>query len=112
MGAWEADLEQAGAEAALSSNERGASGRARLLGIEVGEDRAFPGYPVDVGRTVPHHATIVGAYIPVADVIPEDDKDIGAATGCLRLCCLSGRSRSQRRRGCQRRACEQDVATT
>jgi hypothetical protein len=43
LGAGQADLEQARAEAALPRDECGAARRAGLLGIEVGEDRAFLG---------------------------------------------------------------------
>src|SRR5262249_37031536 len=49
--------------------------------VEVGKYRAFSGNAVDVGRAIAHHAPIVGADIPVADVITEDDKDIRLAPG-------------------------------
>ena len=76
LGARQADLEQAGAEATLPGDERGASGGAGLLGVEVGEDRAFFGDAVDVGRAVAHLAAVVGAGVPVADVVAEDDEDV------------------------------------
>ena len=72
----QADLEQAGADRALSGDEGGAAGGAGLLGVIVGEDRAFLGDAVDVGRAVAHHAAIVGADVPVADVVAHDDEDV------------------------------------
>src|SRR5262249_2520984 len=84
LGAGQADLQQAGAEAALPRDERGAPGRAGLLGVEGGEDRAFLGDAIDVGRAVAHHAAVVGADVPVADVVAEDDEDVRLSR-CLRL---------------------------
>src|SRR5262249_45311580 len=84
LGAGQPDLEQARAEAALPRDEGGASRRAGLLGIEVGEHRAFLGDAVDVGRPIAHHASVVGADVPVADVVAEDDEDV-RFSGCLRL---------------------------
>ena len=52
-------------------------GGAGLLAVVVGEDRAFAGDAVDVGRAVAHHAAIVGADVPVADVVAHDDQDVG-----------------------------------
>ena len=60
--------------------------RAGLLAVVVGKDRAFIGDAVDVGCAVSHHAAVVGADVPVADVIRHDDEDVRL----LRLC-LSGR---------------------
>ncbi len=73
----QADLEVAGAEAALPGDERGAAGGAALLAVPVGEQRAFFGDAVDVGGFVTHHALVVGADIEPADVIAPDDKDVG-----------------------------------
>ena len=66
LGARQADLEQAGAEARLAGDERGASGGAGLLRVVVGEDRTFLGDAVDVRRAIAHHAAVVGADVPVA----------------------------------------------
>ena len=88
LGTGKADLEQAGAEATLPGDECGASGGAGLLGIEVGEYRALLGDAVDVRRAVAHHAAVVGADVPVADVVAEDDEDVrrfaadGVRAGC------------------------------
>ena len=73
----QADLEQPGPQRTLPGDERGAAGGAGLLPVIVGEDRAFVGDAVDVGRAVAHHAAIVGADVPVADVIAHDDEDVG-----------------------------------
>ena len=75
----QADLQQAGAEARLAGDERRAPGGAGLLGVVVGEDRAFLGDAVDVRRAVAHHAAVVGADVPVADVVAEDDEDVRLA---------------------------------
>src|SRR5882672_10726011 len=76
LSARDADLEQAGAIATLPGDERGAARRAGLLRVEVGEDRTLFGDAVDVWRAVAHHAAVVGADVPVADVVAEDDEDI------------------------------------
>src|SRR5262249_29355276 len=50
--------------------------RAGLLGVAVGEDRPLLGDAVDVGRAVAHHAAVVGADVPVADVVAPEDEDV------------------------------------
>ncbi len=55
-GAGQAHLGQAGAQTVLAGDERGAPRRAALLGVVVGEDHAFLGDAVDVGRPVAHQA--------------------------------------------------------
>ena len=60
----------------LAGDERGAPGGAGLLAVVVGEDRAFVGDAVDVGRAIAHHAAVVGADVPVADVVAHDDEDV------------------------------------
>ncbi len=49
----------------------------------VGEDRALLGDAVDVGRAVAHHALVVGADVPVADVVAQDDQDVRLLGGRL-----------------------------
>ena len=73
----QADLGQAGADRRLPGNERGAAGGAALLAVPVGEQRAFFGDAVDVGRLVTHHALVVGADVEPADVVAPDDEDVG-----------------------------------
>ena len=72
----QADLEQAGADRALAGDEGGAAGGAGLLAVVVGEHRAFFGDAVDIGRAVAHHAAVVGADVPLADVVAHDDQDV------------------------------------
>ena len=95
----QADLEVAGAEAALPGDERGASGGAALLAVPVGEQRAFLGDAVDVGRLVAHHALVVGADIPVADVVAPDDEDVGLL---VRRGCRAGDARQTDNNGAER----------
>ena len=63
----------------MSRDECRAARRARLLRVVVGEQRAFLGNAVDIGRPVPHHPAVVGADIPVADVVAEYDEDVRLA---------------------------------
>ena len=81
LGGRHADFQQTGAERRLSEDERGPSGRAGLLGVVVGEQGAFAGDAVDVGRASAHHAAMVGADIPDADIIGHDDDDVGFLGG-------------------------------
>ena len=72
----QADLEQSGTERRLAGDERGAPGSAGLLAVVVGEKCAFARDPIDVGRFVAHHALVVGADVPVADIVAENDEDV------------------------------------
>ena len=86
------DLQQPGAHRALAGDEGGAAGGAGLLAVIVGEDPALIGDAVDVGRPVAHHAAVVGADVPVADVVTHDDQDVG-----FRVRVLGKRSEPRRR---------------
>jgi hypothetical protein len=57
-----------------------------LLGVEVGEQSAFRGDTVNVGRFVTHHAMAVGADIGDANVIAPYDQDVRFFRLCLCLC--------------------------
>ena len=81
-----ADGEQPRAERVLTEDEGGAAGGATLLGVEVGEQRAFLREAIDVGRLVAHHAEVVGADVVDADVVAPDDEDVRLLAGLLRLC--------------------------
>ena len=63
----------------------GRTARAGAEGIAIslcsGEERAFLGDAVDVGGAIAHHAAIVGADVPVADVVGHDDEDVGLGRG-------------------------------
>ena len=97
-----ADGQKAGAERFLPQNERGAARRAALLAIGIGEDRSLRRDAVDVGRTVTHQAHRIGADLGDADIVSEDDENVGRpagrAGGRLRLR-HSSRLRSDRRSG-------------
>ena len=98
-GAGKSDLGQAGADRCLPGDERGASRRAALLTVPIGEGRAVAADRVDVGRAVAHHAHVVGAQVESADVVAPDHQDV-------RLARRGGRGRTRRRShpGSSRRA--------
>jgi hypothetical protein len=81
VGARQAHLGQARADRRLAGQEGRAARRAALLGVPVGEQRAFGGDPVDVGRAVAHHAEVVGADIEPADIVAHDEENVGLAVG-------------------------------
>ena len=85
-----ADRGHAGADRQFAGNEVGATRRAARLGVVVGEQHAFGGDLVEVRRPPGHHAAVVGADIPDADVVAHDDDDVGrwpAAAGNGVGCC-------------------------
>ena len=94
------DRGHAGADRQLAGDEVGATRRAARLGVVVGEQHALGGELVEVRRPAGHHAAVVGADVPDADVVAHDDDDV-------RLL-LSGRTR----RACDERQrsdeCEED----
>jgi hypothetical protein len=90
-------FEQPGTQGTLPGDKGGAASGARLLAVIVGEDRALVGNAVDVGRAVAHHAAIVGADVPVADVIAHDDKDVGFLLLRRRGCDHCGSKRREQR---------------
>ena len=59
-----------------TEDERGAARGAALLRVGVGEQRAFLGEAIDVGRLVAHDAEVVGADVVDADVVAPDDEDV------------------------------------
>ena len=84
--AWHADGQQTGAERLLTENERRASSRAALLTVCVRENGAFVGNAIDVRCPIPHHAHRVGADLRHADIVAEDDEDIGLTSRRHGLC--------------------------
>ena len=76
VGTRHAHLAQAGAEDALTGDERRAAGRAGLLAIGVGEAHPFFRDPVDVGRSVAHQPIAVAAEVRDADVVSPDHEDV------------------------------------
>jgi hypothetical protein len=53
-----------------------------LLTIPVGKERAFLCDAVNVRRFVAHHALIVCAEVPIADIVAPDDEDVGFLWVC------------------------------
>jgi len=47
-----------------------------LLAATIGEDHAFLGDPVDVGRSIAHHPNREGQDVRLADVVAPDDEDL------------------------------------
>ena len=71
-----ADLGEAGAIDALPGDEGRAARGAGLFAVGVGEQHAFLGDAVDVGRLVAHEAVRVAAQVRDADVVAPDDEDV------------------------------------
>ena len=71
-----ADGRHAGADRQLAGDEVGAPRRAACLGIVVGEQHALGGDLVEVRRAARHHAAVIGADVPDADVVAHDDDDV------------------------------------
>ncbi len=94
FGARQADLQQPGAERVLARDERSPAGRAALLPVAVGEERALRRDAVDVRRTAAHHAAVIAGEIPDTDIVTPDDEDVGFGRfGHCRLpCALSHRT--------------------
>src|SRR5206468_8280563 len=60
--------------------------RATGLGVVVGEQHPFLGDLVEVRRPAGHHAAMVGADVPHADVIAHDEDDVGFVGVCRLRC--------------------------
>ena len=72
-----ADRGHAGADGQFAGDEVRPARRAACLGVVVGEQHAFFGELVEVRRPPGHHAAVVGADVPHADVVAHDDDDVG-----------------------------------
>ena len=114
LGARLADRGHAGADGQFAGDEVRPARRAACLGVIVGEQHALLGKLVEMRRPAGHHAAMVGADVPHADVVAHDEDDVGllaAGSGCGRggrlfglgrfvgLGKLLGRRRGGRRRG-------------
>ncbi len=84
FGGGQAHGQKAGTERCLSKNESGTTGRARLLGVVVGEKCPLFGDAVDIGRASTHHPAMIGADIPDADIVRHDHDDVRFLGGRLR----------------------------
>ncbi len=71
------DGQETGAERLLSKDKRRAAGRAALLTVRIGEDGSFFGDPVDVWRTIPHHAHRIGADLRIPISSPKMTRIFG-----------------------------------
>jgi hypothetical protein len=68
----------------LTREERRTTGSAALLAIVVEETKPFLCEAVDVGRLVTHDAVAIAAQIRDADIIAEDDENVGLSGPLLR----------------------------
>ena len=64
-----------------AGEEGGAPGGAALLGVVVGEHRAFVADAVDVGRLADHQAAVVDRRLHPADVVAHDEEDVRLLRG-------------------------------
>ena len=77
--------DHAGAQRMHAGKEGVATRRAALLGVVVGEHRAFLADLVDVRRLSDHQATMIDARLHPADVIAHDEEDVRFLTLSLGL---------------------------
>ena len=76
-----ADRGHAGADRQLAGDEVGAARGATRFRVIIGEQHAFGGDLVEIRRAACHHAAVIGAEIPDADVVAHDDDDVGLLPG-------------------------------
>ncbi len=65
----------------LAGQKRGAPGGAALLAVVVQEAEPFVRDAIDVRRLVAHQAVAVAAQVGDADVVAEDDENVGLRGG-------------------------------
>lgn len=71
------DIDDAVSLLVATGEEGGASGAAdRGVGVEVGEVHPFPSHAVNAGSL---HPTVVKTEVPAAEIVSEDDDDVGRA---------------------------------
>ena len=97
-----AHLCEAGADRRLTSDEGGASRRTALLAIPVGEKRTLLRDLVDIGRSVAHHPTVIGADVKLADVVAPDYQNVWLLA--LRRSGLGRKSSHERRTDTERQS--------
>ena len=85
----------AGADRQLAGDEVGAACRAARLGVVVGEQHALSSNLVEVRRAACHHAAVVGADVPHANVVTHDDDNVGLP---LRSCRREPRHHASKQR--------------
>lgn len=79
-----------------AADEGCAASRTALLGVVVREADTLFSNAVDVWRLVAHHAAIVVADVPSADIVTPNDEDVGLLIGRIgRQCCKRNAIESQ-----------------
>src|SRR6266404_2264123 len=71
-----ADSGHAGADGELAGDEVRPARRATRLRVIIGEEHAFLGDLVEVRGSPGHHAAMIGADVPHADVIAHNEDDV------------------------------------
>ena len=111
-----ADGGHAGADRQFAGDELRPPGGATRFGVVVGEQHAFGGELVDVRRPPGHHAAVVGADVPHADVIAHDEDDVRRFARLAAPCRLLRLRRGREARthsadaATKRRAAQQQIA--
>src|SRR4029450_9540731 len=71
-----ADLGQAGAEAALPGDEGGTARGAGLLAVGVGKAHPLLRDAINIGGAVAHQSVAITAEVGDADIVPPDDENV------------------------------------
>jgi len=95
-GTGQSDRGQARAHWKLTGDEGGSTRRAVCLGVAVRQKNAVTRDTIDIRRRRAHHAAVVRTYVEPADIIGEDEQDIGLLgfghlSGILQVACGSPR---------------------
>ena len=90
LGTGEADLRHSRAHRHVAADEGSPPRGTALLAVVVGERDTLAGDPVDVRGLVAHHAAVVVADVPGADVVSPDDEDVRLLAGGNGLALLGG----------------------
>ena len=95
-GSRHADLGHPGSHRHGAVEESSPAGRAGLLTVVVRKGDPLPGDAVDVGSSVAHHATVVVADIPGADIVAPDHQDIRLLPLCEHRAGVHNKSQGER----------------
>ncbi len=71
-----ADLGEPRPKRTLAGDKSGTPCSAALLAISVGENSTFFGNTINVRRPVSHHAAVIGADIPISNIVAPDYQNI------------------------------------
>src|SRR5207244_1519123 len=80
------DRGHARADGQFAHDEVRATRRATRLSVVIGKQHSFLGDLVEVRRPSSHHAAMVGANVPYADVIAHDEDDVWFVAVCRLRC--------------------------